>query len=253
MSGSGSPANPYVVSAEVPCATVRSCLSAGPGIAYDPASGVIGAQLSAQAGNNLVIRPDGLFVPTGAATITSGAGLTGNGSASTPVKANVGTWPYPCPVDTAGGVVVTDSTGKLRGEPRGSASFAQFFDERTYNDVVVPDPTTVVDTFSATVTNPSTCLTALVIAEQEVDIWLVLPTGAGAATGFDGDEMYYVKNSGTGTIIGAHSQGTKVLSRGTLAPGATTSVSFGAQVGRGSAGAYYYRIQYALRVLMIAL
>ncbi|MFF4900408.1 hypothetical protein [Streptomyces sp. NPDC001068] len=253
MSGSGSPANPYVVSAEVPCSDVRACLSGGPGINYNAATGQISAKLSASAGNNLVANADGLFVPTGAATVTAGAGLTGNGAAANPLKANVGTWPYTCPVNTAGGVVVVDSTGKLRGEPRGSASFTSFFDDRTYNDVAVPDPTTVVDTFSATLTNPSSCLPCLAVVEQEVDIYLVLPAGAGAATGFDGDEMYYTRNTGTSSIVGAHSQGTKVLSRGVIAAGATLAVSFGAQVGRGSAGAYYYRIQYTLRALLLAL
>ncbi|MET8609836.1 hypothetical protein [Streptomyces misionensis] len=253
MSGSGSPANPYVISSEVPCTTVRACLSAGPGVEYDPATGVIGAKVSAEAGNNLVQRPDGLFVPTGAATVSTGCGLTGDGSAGAPVKANTGAWPYSCDVTAVGGVVACDANGQLRSEPRGTASFTNYFDDRQYKDLAVPDTTTVVDTYSVTITNPSPCLPCLVCIEQEVDTWMVLPAGAGAAAGFDGDEMYYTKNTGSSSISGVHCQLSKFLPRGTLAPGASMAVGFGAQLGRGNAGAYYYRIQFVLRALLIAL
>lgn len=49
LSGSGSAANPYVISADVPCSTVRACLSGGSGITYSTATGVIAAHLSGQA------------------------------------------------------------------------------------------------------------------------------------------------------------------------------------------------------------
>ncbi|MFF3367069.1 hypothetical protein [Streptomyces misionensis] len=255
MSGSGSPANPFVISAEVPCEAVRSCLSAGPGVSYDPATGIIGANVSGQAGNNLTELPDGsLFVPTGAATVSTGCGLSGNGSGSTPLQVATGSWPYPCSVDSAGGVVACDSSGALRSEPRGKATMTNYFENRTYNNVPVPTTgLTTVDTYSVTVTNPDACHAALVLAEQEVDIWLVLPAGGAAATGFDGDEMQYVRNTGASTMSGIHTQHTKLLGRGTLAAGSSMPVGFGAEVGRGAASAYYYAIYYTLRVLLISL
>ncbi|MEU5497998.1 hypothetical protein [Streptomyces griseofuscus] len=224
-------------------------------MSYDPATGAIGAKVSGQAGNNLVTRPDGsLYVPTGAATVSTGCGLSGNGSGSTPLKVATGTWPYPCSVDSAGGVVACDSNGVLRSEPRGKASLTNYFENRSYNDVPVPTSgLTTVDTYSVTVTNPDTCRPALVLAEQEVDIWLVVPAGGAAATGFDGDEMQYIRNTGSSTMSGIHTQHTKLLGRGTLAAGSSMPVGFGAGVGRGAANAYYYAIYFTLRVLLISL
>lgn len=67
VDGSGSVANPYIVSAEgVTCDQVRPCFSAGDGAAYDPATGVIEARPSTDAGNNLEFGTDGgLMVPDG--------------------------------------------------------------------------------------------------------------------------------------------------------------------------------------------
>lgn len=255
ISGTGSDANGYKINSVVSCEDVRGCLSAGPGIDLDPSTGAISADLSEQAGNNITIGPDGgLLVPTAGGTVLTGCGLTGDGSASSPVTAATGVWPYECSPDTAGGVIVCGTDGILRGEPRPVASFTTFSEERTYPDVPIDEGSVVVvDNYSGTVTNPSPCREAMVLAEQEVDVWLVLPAGAGAATGFDGDETFYTRNTGTSTMTGVHTQSTKFLSRGTLAPGATVAVSYGAAVGRGSGGAYFYRINYVLRVFLLAL
>ncbi len=55
LSGSGSVANPYVVSASLGCEDVRPCLSGTGGVDYNPGTGVISADLSEQAGNNLTL------------------------------------------------------------------------------------------------------------------------------------------------------------------------------------------------------
>ncbi|MFD8509727.1 hypothetical protein ACFV27_01075 [Streptomyces antimycoticus] len=67
VDGSGSVANPYIISATPPtCDQVRPCVSAGPGAAYDPVTGVISARPSTDAGNNLEFGSDGgLLVPSG--------------------------------------------------------------------------------------------------------------------------------------------------------------------------------------------
>jgi hypothetical protein len=119
IDGSGSTANPAVISAETSCEDVRACLSAGPGASYDPAAGVVSAKVSTQAGNNLTVQPDGsLFVPTGAATVSVGCGLSGDGSGSAPVTAKTSAWTHAVPVTQYGGTVACDTNGTLRGEPR---------------------------------------------------------------------------------------------------------------------------------------
>ena len=119
IEGTGSTANPAVISTDLSCDQVRPCLSAGPGVDYDPATGVVGANVSGEAGNNLAVRPDGsLFVPTGAATVTTGCGLVGDGSGSAPLRASTGTWDHAVPVEEFGGVVACGSDGVLRSEPR---------------------------------------------------------------------------------------------------------------------------------------
>jgi hypothetical protein len=254
VSGSGSAANPYVVSADVPCADVRGCLSAGPGINLDQATGEISADVSGQAGNNLVVGPDGLFVPTAGGSVLTGCGLTGNGSGSAPVTANTGAWPYPCSVDTFGGVVACDSQGRLRSEPRGKVSFASYFDERDYADIPVPaSQNALIGSFSVNITNPDTCRPALVLTEREVDVYLVLPAGAGAGTGQAGDEMFYLRNTGSSSMVGVHSQSTKLFNEAALGPGATMPITLEATAGRGSGGAYYYRANFILRALIISL
>ncbi|MDX2731017.1 hypothetical protein [Streptomyces sp. PA03-2a] len=79
--------------AEVTCDDVRPCISAGPGAAYDPATGVVTAHLSTDAGNTLVVGgDDGLFVPAAAgSTVVVADGtcisLTGDGTAGDPLTA----------------------------------------------------------------------------------------------------------------------------------------------------------------------
>ncbi|MEZ7005815.1 hypothetical protein [Streptomyces sp. AD55] len=256
VSGSGSTANGYVISSEVPCEDVRDCLSAGPGVSFDQDTGVIAANVSPQQGNNLVVNPDGsLAVPTAGGQVLTGCGLTGDGSGSAPVAAATSPWPYSCSIDDFGGVVSCDSAGRLRSEPRGRVSFESYFESREYPDITVPaEQNQGIDNFTVLVTNPDTCRSALVITEREVDVYFVLPAGAGAASGHLGDEMYYTRNTGSSSIVGAHCQTTKLVGQpGMLGPGATIPITLDAAVGRGSGGAYYYRVEFTLRALVISL
>ncbi|MDX3069793.1 hypothetical protein PV518_48065 [Streptomyces sp. ND04-05B] len=253
MTGSGSTANPYVVSSQVTCDQVRPCISAGDGATYDPATGVVAARPSTDGGNNLVFGGDGgLFVPTGAATVTAGCGLTGNGAASDPLTVNTPAWPYDCPPETNGTVVTCDVNGQLRGEPPAKTYFAQMMEARDYADLAVPAGLDVVaDTFTWSYTNPDPCRPVIVFLEREADVDFDLPAGAGAAAGQDTDEMSYFRNTGTSTILDQHVQSTKVFRHQvSLAPGATANVSFPVTIGRGSGGATYNRIQVFLRAMM---
>ncbi|MEU7323423.1 hypothetical protein ABZ682_23155 [Streptomyces griseoviridis] len=115
VTGTGAAGDPYVVSTDVildptppaggsnllqagpnglfvECAEVRNCLSAGDGIDYDPATGVIAAAVSGDAGNQTTIGTDGgLYTPAPAGTAlqaadtsTLNATATGSGTAGDP-------------------------------------------------------------------------------------------------------------------------------------------------------------------------
>ena len=253
----GSDGGLLVPPSEVTCDEVRPCLSAGDGAAYDPATGVISADLSEDAGNNITTGTDGgLFVPTGSATVSTACGLTGNGAAATPLAAAVGTWAFPCDVTANAGNVYCDAEGVLRSEPRGQANFYSFSETRTYADLTVPAGQDQPGAhFEFDVTNPDTCRPALAVLEREADVDFVLPAnGGGAAYGHGTDEMYYVENSGNSVINDAHAHTTKVFALGTpLDPGETRTLTFDVTLGRGKGGATYNRIQAFIRCLLISL
>ncbi|MEZ0073633.1 hypothetical protein [Planotetraspora sp. GP83] len=99
VDGNGSTAAPYVISATgdgtVSCDQVRPCISAGDGLAYDVATGVMEARPSTDAGNTLEIGTDGgLMVPPGGSTAlqvtdTPSIDLTLSGSGTTGDPYNV--------------------------------------------------------------------------------------------------------------------------------------------------------------------
>lgn len=131
VSGTGTVADPYKVSAAVildpappsggsellhagpnglylACDDARGCISAEGPATYDPATGVIGVQLSADAGNSTVLGSDGgIFTPAPAAasptvvqaadTTTVNTTVTGTGTAADPytVEADVIVAPAP--------------------------------------------------------------------------------------------------------------------------------------------------------------
>lgn len=250
VTGSGSP---WVVNAVTNCSQVRTCLSAGCGVTYNSATGAISAAISANAGNALQCLPNGLFVQTGAATVTAGCGLTGTGAPGSPLTADTGAWPYACDIATQGGVVACDpATGQLYSEPRSRSQMSSINEVQAYANLAVPaGAPTVVRTISGNFTNPDPCRTAIVVAEQEVEFDLNLPPNARATYGFTGDDMVTHINRGATTENGFAIQATKVLNRGTIAPGATVNYSFDALVGNGTNGATYSNIQQILRILFI--
>ncbi|GGZ23181.1 hypothetical protein GCM10010387_15360 [Streptomyces inusitatus] len=236
------------------CPTVRQCLSEGDGIDYNPATGVISARPSTDAGNNLAIGGDGgLFVPTGAATVTTGCGLTGNGAVATPVRAQVGTWAYPCDLDDHAGQTYCDSAGVLRGEPRGQATFDQSVIEQSYPSLAVPAGTDVlIETRPFDITNPDPCRDAFVVFECELDVDFTLPAGAGAAASMFTDDIIYMENTGSSTQDAVHVQVCKVFLR-TVPAGGVLASPIEVRMGRGSGGAAYTRIQTATRAFIFNL
>ncbi|MGW3971212.1 hypothetical protein ACWEFD_18170 [Streptomyces ardesiacus] len=236
----------------VSCDDVRQCLSAGDGIAYDEATGVIAARPSTDAGNTLSFGTDGGLLVPAAEALETGCGLTGEGTPGAPLAVATGAWSYPCVAEDAGTAVVCDANGELRGAPEHGTYFEQFTEMRDYANLPVPAGFDVVaDTFTWSYTNPDPCRPVTVFLEREADVDFDLPAGAGAAAGQDTDEMNYMRNTGTTTILDYHVHGTKVYRHQvSLAPGATANVTFPVTIGRGSGGATYNRIQIFLRAMM---
>ncbi|MEU0947620.1 hypothetical protein ABZ379_33710 [Streptomyces canus] len=281
VTGTGTPADPYEVSAAVildptppggginlvhagpdgvyvECADVRGCLSAGVGIDYDAATGSIAAEGTVvEAGTGVTVTGTGTPADpyeVSTAPPETGCGLTGDGSTAAPLTAAVTAWPYPCDVDANAGGVYCDSSGQLRSEPRGQVTFQQ--DQQVLNvaDLTVPAPQdTEIATHTITVANPDACRPAFVMMEGEVDADFNLPAGAGAALGIATDEMSYLRNSGSSAILDTHVQGTKVVNGGTIAPGGTLTFTLSIRMGKGSGGATYNRVQSYLRAFIFVL
>ncbi|MFC8466016.1 hypothetical protein [Streptomyces sp. NPDC057250] len=267
LTGNGTTATPYVLSSVVrldatppgggtnligsgadglyvQCAQVRTCFSEGDGIDYDPTTGVIEADLSTDAGNNLAIGTDGgLFVPTGAATVNIGCGLAGDGSGGAPLNVPVAGWPFPCDVDIEAGDLYCDANGRLRTAPPGGFDRVVQQTQTNYPDLLVPNPVnTQVEMQSISITNPSTCRPAFVLIEQEVEVSVDLPVGATAEWGIGTDAMVYVYNNGNSAQNNVHSQHTKVVST-IIPPGGVQAAPMRVTMGRGTGGATYNRVQ----------
>jgi hypothetical protein len=251
--GTGSTTNPIVISAEAAdCSVVRACLSAGPGVAYDPATGVIGADVSDTPGNTLTLDSGGLFVAPGAAVVATGCGLAGDGSAADPISVAGGTWPYACDVAAEGGGVFCAPDGSLRGEPLPRMDFfGQVFNQSFSPAVAVPVAATTITTFSVEVTNPDPCREAFVVIARQGDVDITLPPGAGAMTGIEGDQMTYDVNTGSTTASLIHHQFVK-MGAGSIGPGATTTYTVNVMAGRGIGGAVYERVQADIHVWIIS-
>lgn len=284
VSGSGTTANPFVVSADIaPCTTVRGCLSAGsgitynsatgeiaaapiscadvrpcisaaPGLTYNSGTGVMGPDISNTAGNSLVVDPGGLYVPATMAVATL-CGLTGDGSPANPLGVATATWPFTCGLGANGGGIYCDTnTGQLKGEPMPKMAFFG----QTLNTTepapgtLVPAATTVVDTVSVNVTNPDPCRDAFVIAYRQIDVDLTLPSGASATIVQNGDAMSHEENTGTTQQDLIHHQ-TGKISAGTLAAGASTTFVSPIALGQGVGGARWNRVQADISVWLISL
>jgi hypothetical protein len=255
VSGSGTSAVPWVVTALTDCAEVRQCLTGVDGVDFDQGTGEIGVCVSPDAGNNIVRDANGcLFVAGAPGTVTTGCGILGVGSPGDPVRANTGTWPFTCPPETNGSVVACDANGLLKGEPPYHTYYFQSLQQQDFPaDPAVPaGDDVVVHTFSFDVTNPDPCRSMRVLQWRDLDVDFNLPVGADAASGISTDEMTHVTNHGTATAFDEHTQVGKVTQpNASLAPGAMVTLTLEAALGKGSAGATYNRIQGTFRVWLM--
>ncbi|WP_019061676.1 hypothetical protein [Streptomyces prunicolor] len=183
------------------------------------------------------------------ANVVTGCGLTGSGSATSPLAAKVAAWPFTCDItDNGSGIYCDPTTGELRADP---AYWADFQGDQANTALATPMPVPTaaqqtIDTISIDVTNPDPCRRGLGLLFREVDLDFVLPPNSGAMAGIDGDDMNYFGNQGSGTIINTHSQDNKITAF-TLNPGETRTITMSIETGRGSGGATITRIQKSLR------
>lgn len=282
ITGTGSPVLPWTISAVTNCEQVRLCLSARDGITYNATTGQFRSYISEQAGNNLSLDADGgLYVgppscdvirpclsgvsgvsynpATGAISAdvsgTAGNALTvdGDGLFVAPGSPNVSAWNFPGTADAGGSLIYTDSTGKLRGEPPYHSYYFQSLQDQTFANVAVPGGAdNIVHTFSFVVTNPDTYRSMMVVQWRDLDVVFNLPAGASAESGISTDAMYKMENRGSAQMNNVHTQVGKVTQPvATLAPGASTTLTLEAALGRGFNGATYSSIGGTFRVWLM--
>lgn len=198
------------------------------------------------------------------ATVSTDCGLTGTGSAASPLAAAVAAWPYACDLAANAGGVYCDASGQLRGEP---LPVTDYFTDGSLESFPapgqpIPDGVEVIGTYSYTITNPSECRPAYVIIEKEVDVDVTRPPGAYAFYGmvqdFAGgstDDFVASWNRGSATETAVHVQ-VSTMGNVVIPPGGTHTedivVHAGAR-GFGTLNATYTRIQNNLRAFILAL
>lgn len=166
-------------------------------------------------------------------------------------------WPYPCAVA---------SFNPLRREPNGglwvppvpvAGQLDAFGTTHSGINTAVPVAFVTVDTATITLTNPSMCMSARVLRFISLDIDLTFPDGAdaGATTRLGGNELFADQNGApaAGTPVTTHVETVVPQLFSTLAPGATVAFPTIIEVGKGTGGATYGEIRWAIRSFMLAL
>lgn len=247
ITGSGTPAVPWTVTALTDCDEVRQCLTSGSGTTYDPTDGSFDVCVSPNAGNGLTQDANGcLYVQMGQATVTTGCGILGTGAPLDPVRASVSTWPFACAPEANGSVIACDANGVLKGEPPYHTYYFQSNQQQFFAaNPLVPNPDdTPVLTFTFAVTNEDPCRTMRIVMWIDADVDFNLPVNSTAAWGLGTDEMVLVRNTGNAVINDRHTQTGKLTQPfAAVAPGATVNVTVPVTMGKGGGGATYNRIQ----------
>lgn len=209
--------------------------------------------INAAAGNLLTCTPTGLR-----AALTMGAcGLTGDGSAASPLAANTQAWPFACDVTAGADGVYCDANGELRSPPPIGVNFNQQFINVTVAATAVPAGAgagTMIAALNLNLVNPSTCRTGTTFLEIEVDADFNLPSGGGTAElMIDADVMWRDTNTGSSAQTAVHSQGTKVVPGANIAPGGNATFVNELRMRGGAGGATYTRYQLTGRAWVFAI
>lgn len=197
-------------------------------------------------------------------TVSTDCGLTGNGSAASPLTANTPAWPYACDLAANAGGVYCDANGQLRGEPLPVTDYQTLGSQDQFPapGQPIPDTSAVIATYSYTITNPSECKPAYVIIEKEIDVDVTRPPGAYAFYGMvqdwsggSTDDFAASWNRGNATATAEHVQ-QSTMTNAVIPPGGTHTeqiiIHAGAR-GFGTLDATYTRIQNNLRAFILAL
>lgn len=255
VTGSGTAASPYQITAHTDCDEARACLSQGDGITYTAGTGVIAARLSGTAGNAIIIGGDGgLYASPNNNTVNSGPGVLGNGSVGSPVRANVSAWPYAGAIGTYGQGVFVDGAGLLKSPPMQVVDFVTTSADRTYADLAVNTTASPVtaDTFVTPLANPDPNRSCAVIIVREVKVRFTLPASSSASISIDGVDSGRQWNMGGSSIAGAGVTMTRMFKSNDLPPGGTSSYNLVVGTLNGTGSSTYSRIETSVRVLYIA-
>lgn len=164
-------------------------------------------------------------------------------------------WPYPCPVATFN-ALKRQPNGGLWVPPSVKVSQLDAFGTTGGAHITVPAALTTIDTATISITNPSTCFTAMVFRWISVDVDLFLPPGTDseAVVLLNGNEMSRDTNPApaAGSEMAVHHELVLPQLFSTLAPGATTSFPLPIQVRDGDGGAMYGQDRWAIRAIVLA-
>ncbi|MFF4292075.1 hypothetical protein ACFY0N_00290 [Streptomyces vinaceus] len=233
IGGAGTVGDPFVITAVTDCTEVRQCVSAGVGLTYNPATGV--------------------FASDGSAAVQVGCGIDGDGSAGSPLAITAGAWPYPCNVTTSGTPVYCDANGQIRTTPPHTATQNVQQTQTAYPNVLVPNPDdTQIEVDMLAFVNPDPCRPAFVIIEQEMEVSCDMPIGSTWASGIGTDDMVFRFNNGNSPQVSVHSQHTKVVAT-IVGPGVATVTQMRVTMGRGTGGATYERVQTFLQTFILSI
>lgn len=250
-----------VISASISCTQVRPCLSAGPGITYNSTTGVISADaFSCDAVRDCLSAGPGITfdnatgVISSPGIITATCGFSGAGTAASPLALRTDPWPFACAQSNGGGVYCDPGTGSLHTDPPVRMDFfGNVFIQNFPGGVLVPagTPLPVVQTYSVDVINPDPCRSAHIIFSIQGDFDFTLPPGATASSGINGDSQTHDINNGVTTMVDVHHQFNRIQGA-TVGPGATVTITANLEAGRGTNGATYTRIQSDIHAWVIS-
>lgn len=165
-------------------------------------------------------------------------------------------WPYACAVGSFNGLHRVPGGG-LWAPP--TPVVAQFTASGSSGGahVAIPAAITTIDTASISITNPSTCMGALVFMFVSVDVDLFLPPGADAeaAVLLGGNELFHQTNPAPANGSEAYTHAEIPVPQFTevLTAGQTLAFSRDIQVGDGDGGALRGQDRWTIRAIVMAM
>lgn len=150
------------------------------------------------ANNVLTATANGLLVDI----ISGPCGLSGQGTAASPLVANVGTWPFACAQSANATDVYCDpTTGQLQGPPPKTSTVQTANGGITPGSTPVPNVVTTIETATITLINTDPCNDAVALLVWESDVTIDIGPGAQIDTRMNGDVTVQQENQSAGTAV----------------------------------------------------